>query len=33
MLKTYLWMGLLLVLNWGGFIWLIVRTMKKGRKG
>ena len=29
MTETYLWMALLLTLNWGGFIWLMVRIMKK----
>jgi hypothetical protein len=29
MLKTYIWMALLLLINWGGFIALLVRTMRK----
>ncbi len=30
--KTFVWMLLLLGINWGGFIWLIVRTLKKERR-
>jgi hypothetical protein len=29
MYKTYIWMAVWLVINWGGFIWLILRTLKK----
>lgn len=32
MLETYVWMALLLSINWGGFIWLILRAMTKERK-
>lgn len=28
-MKTYIWMALLLGLNWGGFIYLLVRTSRK----
>jgi len=29
MLKTYIWMVILLGINWGGFIALLVRILKK----
>jgi hypothetical protein len=29
MLKTYIWMAILLLINWGGFIVLLIRTMRK----
>jgi len=29
MLKTYIWMAILLGINWGGFIALIILTMRK----
>ncbi|GEM_PF-810252 len=28
-MKTYIWMAILLGLNWGGFIYLLVRTSRK----
>ena len=32
MVKTYLWMVLLLAINWGGFIWLVSRVLRKERR-
>jgi len=29
MLKTYIWMAILLLINWGGFIALLIRTLRK----
>jgi len=29
MLKTWIWMAILLGINWGGFIALLIRTMRK----
>jgi len=31
MIQTIIWMLVLLSINWGGFIWLIVRTLNKER--
>jgi len=28
-MKTYVWMVILLGLNWGGFLYLLVRTSRK----
>jgi len=28
-MKTYAWMVILLSINWGGFIYLLVRTSRK----
>ncbi len=29
MLKTYIWMAIILGINWGGFIFFLVRTSRK----
>lgn len=29
MLKTYVWMATILGINWGGFIFFLVRTARK----
>jgi hypothetical protein len=28
-METYLWMVIMLAINWGGFIYLLVRTSRK----
>ncbi len=28
-MKTYLWMAIMLAINWGGFIYLLVRTSRR----
>ncbi len=28
-METYFWMAIMLAINWGGFIYLLVRTSRK----
>ncbi len=28
-MKTYLWMAIMLTINWGGFIYFLIRTSRK----